>query len=95
MNIPTILWLDPSLFEFRDSAITARNQLRDVGIYHDSIESAADHISKIWHDIEGWWDLDSVQSARNEFLECYARRPTDLLTEIEMVLRDSIVRNTR
>lgn len=95
MNIPSVLCLDPSLFEFRDSAITARNQLRDVGIYHDSIESAVDHISNIWRDIEGWWGLNSVQSARNEFLECYARRPTDLLTEIEMVLRDSIVRNTR
>ena len=95
MNIPSVLCLNSSLFEFRDSAITARNQLRDVGIYHDSIESAVDHISNIWRDIEGWWDLDSVQSARNEFLECYARRPTDLLTEIEVALRDSIVRNTR
>lgn len=95
MNIPTIIWLDSSLFEFRDSAIDATNQLRDAGIYHDSLESATDHISKIWNDIEGWWELAPVQTAKDRFLERYARRPTDLLAEIEMVLRDSILRDAR
>ncbi len=74
------------MFEFRGSVVDAMKILLDVGISHDNLESAAHHISEFWSDVEGWWQLDAVQTARNEFSEHYARRPADLLTEIEMAL---------
>ena len=90
LNVPTVIWLDPTLFEFRESAIVAREQLVEVGIYHHTLESATAHIASIWANVDEWWEASSVQAAKNRFLDRYARRPTDLLTEIEMVIRDSI-----
>lgn len=95
MDIPTLIWLDPAFWEFRKSSVATLEQLREVGIFHNCRDSAIQHISEIWNDIEGWWDRSSVQAARKTVSENYARRPTELLTQIEMVLRDTIVMKSR
>ena len=44
---------------------------------------------------EGWWDRSSVQAARKTVSENYAIRPTEVVTQIEMVPRDTIVMESR
>jgi putative transferase (TIGR04331 family) len=44
-------------------------KLRDVGIFHEDPKSAAEHVAKIWSDIPGWWQTDSVQGSRSFFCE--------------------------
>ena len=43
----TVIWLDPAFWEFRDSSLSTVEQLREVGIFHDSRDSAVQHISEI------------------------------------------------
>ena len=69
--------------------------MREVGIVHDSCDSIIQHISEIWNAIEGWWDRSLVQAARKTVSENYARKPMEVLTQIEMVLRDTIVMKSR
>ena len=66
-----------------------------MGIFHYRRDLAVQHISEIWKDIEGWWDRSSVQAARKTVSENYAIRPTEVVTQIEMVPRDTIVMESR
>ena len=74
-NIPTVLFWDPHLFEIRPEAQPFFESLRRVGILHDSPESAADWIKKIYEDIEDWWGQKETQNAVNDF--CYHYAHTD------------------
>jgi putative transferase (TIGR04331 family) len=46
-------------------------KLFDVGILHVSPESAANHVNKVWSDIDGWWHDQELQNVRLEFCKKY------------------------
>ncbi len=72
-NFPTLVFFDPERFEIRHEAVAAMNSLREVGILHDSPESAAQLINQIGDDIASWWAGESLQAARRHFCNQYAR----------------------
>ena len=82
MDVPTVIWLNPSLWEMRPSAAGVLEQLRHVGMLHDDPNSAAAHVSDIWHDPDAWWESMSVRSARRALAEKYARMPIKPLKEL-------------
>ena len=89
-NLPTIMYWNPSYFDLRSSAILDYDNLRAVGILHDSPESAALHLNKIWENIEVWWNQDDVQSVLNDFTRKYARITDEWLNEWKFALQDVI-----
>jgi len=74
-NVPTIIFWDSSCFELRDSAVLFFDKLKNVGIFHESSESASAKLEYVWDNVEEWWYMDEVQEARREFCSEYARMP--------------------
>lgn|SRR3990167_4847520 len=71
-NIPTIIFWDKRLFELRKESEVYFKMLQDVGIYHDSPESAAIMLNKIANDPGSWWGNENVQVARKNFCDNFA-----------------------
>ncbi len=90
MNVPTIIYWNPNHWELRGSAIPFFEDLKRVGIFHETPESAARHVTVIWDDVDAWWSSVAVREVLEVFKECYCRLPEDLLCQVEVVLRDAV-----
>lgn len=71
-NIPTIMFWDKTLWKIREEANPYFEKLQNVGIYHDTPESAASMLNKIACDHELWWNNEAVQNARKQFCNNFA-----------------------
>jgi putative transferase (TIGR04331 family) len=76
-NMPTIIFWNPDHWELREGAIDDYDNLKKVGILHDSPELAAEMVHKVWNDIDSWWYRDDTQKARTEFCFKFARMSPD------------------
>ena len=72
-NIPTVCLFDPQVTVFRNASLGRIEALERVGILHQSPESAAYWIRKVYDCPEIWWETDEVQEARSAFVSRYAR----------------------
>jgi putative transferase (TIGR04331 family) len=72
-NYPTILFWNPNHNEIRSSAKPYFDNLRRVGILHESPESAAEKVNEIYLDPLLWWISPEVQEAKNLFCEQFAK----------------------
>lgn len=91
MNIPTVMYWNINHWELRNSAIPYFEKLREVGIFHESPESAAQHINMIWEDVDFWWESNAVQEALEFFKKRYSHLPDNLLDRVEVALQDTIL----
>lgn len=89
-GIPSVLFVDLKVAPLRDAAIPYFDELKRVGIFHDTPESAALHVNRIWNDVNEWWTSAEVQTVLSQFTSQYCHRPDNLLDRVEMVLRDAI-----
>lgn len=88
LNIPTIIFWNPRHWEVRDSAVPYFEKLKTVGIFHESPESAARHMTAIWDDVSGWWESPAIQSVRKQFCDRYAHTPERPLATIEKLFSE-------
>lgn len=72
-NIPTMAFWQNNFDHLRESAKPYYQVLVDAGIVHLSPGSLAMQVNEIWDDVEGWWTKISVQEARLQFCNRYAR----------------------
>jgi len=72
-GFPTIIFLNPCLWEIRAEARSYFQELRQVGICHCSPESAADLVNRIAGNPLAWWRQPDVQEARKRFGDRFAR----------------------
>ena len=86
-NIPTIIYWNPDHWEVNNDAQPLFEELKRVGIFHDSPHSAAKQLSLIWDNIEEWWYSNEVQEAKNSFCDKYSANPPDMIDRLEKVLR--------
>jgi putative transferase (TIGR04331 family) len=89
-GIPTILFCDLKVTPLCEMAIPYYAELKGVGIFHDTPESAALHVNMVWSDVDAWWCRVDVQDAVTHFTNEYCRRSKNILDGIENVLRDVI-----
>ena len=73
LNIPTIIFWDELIWEIDSSAKFFFDELKEVKVFHDSPESAADFINDHYRNIEEWWIGKDVQEAVERFRHTYAR----------------------
>lgn len=73
MNIPTIIFWNPKHWELSSSALNVFNKLRECGIFHETPESAASMVSKIWNNVDDWWQSRDVILACKEFKMSFCR----------------------
>jgi len=83
---PCILITNPEISFLRSGAEKYFEELKKVGIYHDSIDSCTNQISKIINNINYWWNNDEVIEAKNFFCKRFSRSTNIDLKEIENVL---------
>ncbi len=88
MNVPTIIYWNLNHWELRDSAIPYFDDLKRVGIFHETPESAARHVSAIWDDVDAWWTSPAVREVLERFKARYCHLPDDLLDRVEATLRE-------
>jgi len=88
LNFPTIMFWNPKHWELRDTAIPYFEQLKAVGIFHETPESAARQMVMVWDDVADWWESSAVQSVRREFCKRYAHIPDRPLDIMEKLFRD-------
>jgi putative transferase (TIGR04331 family) len=88
MNIPTVIFWNQNHWELRDSAISYFEDLKRVGIFHETPESAAHHVAAIWDDVDAWWTSPAVREVLERFKARYCRLPDDLLDRVEYALRE-------
>lgn len=79
MNVPTVIFWNTSHWELRDSADPYFAELRRVGIFHESPESAAQHVTTIWSDVDAWWSSETVREALDRFKQRYCHLPENLV----------------
>ncbi|MCL8309134.1 LIC12162 family protein [Leptospira interrogans] len=74
LNVPTIIFWDPTYWELRKSALPYFQMLKDAGIFFEDPISAASVLNKIWDNIDDWWQEKERQRIRGIFIEKYCRR---------------------
>ena len=89
-NIPSVLFCDLQQTPLRDTAVPFYAKLKQVGIFHDTPESAAKHINEVWSDVDSWWFSESVQNAVTEFTHHYCRRVPSIVSKIRTVFKEAI-----
>jgi putative transferase (TIGR04331 family) len=85
-NIPTIIFWDGKYWEVTKEAESYFNLLRDVGIFHDTPESAANKMAEIWDDVDKWWQDEELQKVRIEFCDYFSRIPDNPLQVLQATL---------
>lgn len=89
-NIPTLAFWQNDFDHLRESAIPYYQLLVDAGIIHFTPESAAAKVNEVWGDVAGWWRQASVQDARKQFCDRYARVSEHPVCEFKKILSGDI-----
>ncbi|MDR2590991.1 MAG: LIC12162 family protein [Oscillospiraceae bacterium] len=71
-NIPTIFFWRPIFDDFTEISKPIYEELKKVGVFHDSPESAATYINEIYNSIEDWWMESERQKAIDTFRNTFA-----------------------
>lgn len=79
LNVPTIIFWNPSHWELRDSAKPFFERLKLVGIFHNTPEGAARQVERVWNDVDAWWNNVETQAIRIEFCKNYSASSNDYL----------------
>jgi putative transferase (TIGR04331 family) len=93
MDIPTVIYWDPNFTELRESAIPFFEELKRVGIFHETPDSAADHINKIWVDVGSWWYSAEVSAVVLNFKDAFCHLSEQLVDDIEREFKTLISEN--
>lgn len=88
MNIPTIVFWNPAHWELRESAKPYFEDLKRVGIFHETPESAAGHVAAIWDNVPAWWESAELQDTVARFKSRYCSLPDDLVGQVESALHE-------
>ena len=88
-NIPTVIYWDKHYWEWPEWADDDFSALQSVGIFHETPESAAKHVTVIWDNVAQWWSAPKLQSVRQKFCRKYAHRHPSVITRLADVLREA------
>ncbi len=72
-NVPTIIFLDKEFCELNKDAIPMFNILKDQLIFHETSLSAANHLNKIYDNVEEWWFEENLQNSLKRFINLYCK----------------------
>jgi len=81
MNIPTLLYWNRDIWRTRPEAEPYYEALRRAEILHDSPESAAAKLTKVYDDPWSWWSSNPVQDAVHSYLDRFGFATNDWVGE--------------
>lgn len=88
MDMPSVIYWNPEHWELRESAIPCFEDLKLVGVFHETPESAAYHVAAICGDVAAWRGSPGVREVLNRFKARYYHLPDDLLDRVKHTLRE-------
>ena len=80
-GVPTLLFWDPKKNPLTPQATGCFDELRRVGILHDTPESAARELRLADGDFDKWWQIPDRQRAVQTFVRLFARRSDSAVRE--------------
>ena len=86
LDIPTLCFWQNEFVHLTPEAKPYYQRLKDVGIFQDSPEKAAQFIGTHWADIDSWWQNPEVQKVRQIFCRQYARSVKNPLKDLKKIL---------
>ncbi len=86
LGVPTVIYWDTTRWELLESVVPYFEDLARVGVFHDTPESAANHVSNIWNEVQLWWLDDAVVDAVARFKRHYCGDPGQVLDEVQSAL---------
>jgi len=89
-NFPTILFWDPEHSENNTLAQPYFEELRKVGILHDSPETAAKKVNEIYNDPITWWNQPEIQITLKKFCKKFAYVGNNWINEWKTELQSLI-----
>jgi putative transferase (TIGR04331 family) len=91
MNIPTLCFWHGGFNHLLPRARPYYDLLKSAGIYLDTPEQAAEHVTLHWNDIGDWWKSDKVQKARRAFCNQYARTEKRPIYKLRQLLNEACI----
>lgn len=91
-NFPTVMFWNPDHWELNPSAQPYFDELRNVGIFHDTPESAAVMVNEISNDPASWWNQPEIQKTKDQFCFQFARTSDNWLDEWKKELNSFLVK---
>jgi len=88
-NFPTLIYWNPEFNEIRQSGKRWVDELKRVGILHESPVNAANHLNMIGEDVESWWKTPDLQEVRAAFVQRYAYNTKDWLSNWKKFLGET------
>ena len=94
-NRPAILFWPPNTYDWPEKYNHQFEQLKKVGIFHDTPESVSEFLEHNWKTIEDWWSQNHVQKARKNFLQASYQVVTispsqHLMQEIQLIEKEQL-----
>jgi putative transferase (TIGR04331 family) len=92
-NVPTVLYWNEDAIPIRESANPIINELKTCRILHDTPESAAAWIGKVYPKLEDWWLLEQTQQTVLKFCSKHARTSKTPLRDWVLLLNRLLMKN--
>ncbi len=89
-GFPTIALWDPKYVRLNPQAEIVYHQMHEAKILFYSSQLAAEHITQIWSDVEGWWNSGQVRLARENYCNHYAHRVRFPALTVASVIADNL-----
>jgi putative transferase (TIGR04331 family) len=86
LNIPVIAFWQNGFAHLLPDAVAHYQALLDAGLIYFDTEMAANHVLKVWDNIESWWMSEKIQNVRLAFCEHYARNSTKPIHDLKEIL---------
>jgi len=90
INFPTVVFWNQDYWEINEESKPYFELLKKVKVFHDTPESAAQHISSIWKDVSLWWELKETQDAVYTFCNHFCADVKNPSKELAKILSGSV-----
>jgi putative transferase (TIGR04331 family) len=80
-DVPVILFFDLERYFVEDAVRIIFEELKVVGVFHDTAESAATFLNEKYENIEGWWKMPETKAAADKVRDYFFSAPSSTFTK--------------
>ena len=89
-GFPTIALWDPKYVRLNTQAEEIYHKMHEAKVLFYSPQLAAEHITRIWSDVENWWNSPQVRLARENYCNHYAYKARFPALTVASVIADNL-----
>ena len=81
INIPSIFFFSKKNWNIHNKFHKLLDDMQNENLFFDDEKLASNHVNKIWHDVDSWWNKNSVQKVINQCKKDFFKINKDWLNE--------------